>query len=116
MVGILQYALSRLRCVFEGGILGRSRVRYRFPLDEIRCAKDKRNASGFFGWFGSASPPSLRELWRAAFAKVPSVKPLACQPKPWRRLVEARGVEPLSGTPSTQASTRLADHLEFRKR
>ena len=32
-----------------------------------------------------------------------------------KMMVEARGVEPLSGTPSTQASTRLVDHLVFRK-
>ena len=38
--------------------------------------------------------------------------PLSLAPE--RRMVEARGVEPLSGTPSTQASTRLADHLVFR--
>lgn len=28
-------------------------------------------------------------------------------------MVEARGVEPLSETPSAKASTRLADHLKF---
>lgn len=31
------------------------------------------------------------------------------------QMVEARGVEPLSETPSTLASTRLACGLEFRK-
>jgi len=59
--------------------------------------------------FDRASPPALFELWRAAYAKTSPFKPLlACQPKPWRRLVEARGVEPLSGTPFTKTSTRLA--------
>ena len=33
-----------------------------------------------------------------------------------KKMVEARGVEPLSGTPSALASTRLVGHLGFRIR
>ena len=43
-----------------------------------------------------------------------SLKNLACQPKPWRRLVEAMGVEPMSATPYDLSATCLS--LEYTHR
>jgi hypothetical protein len=55
----------------------------------------------------TASPPSFHS---SAAPSSPGFLLL----EPERRLVEARGVEPLSGTPSTMVSTRLANDLGFR--
>lgn len=36
-----------------------------------------------------------------------SVKKVACHPKPWRRMVEAMGIEPMSALRQTQSTTCL---------
>ena len=54
------------------------------------------------------SPPSLKELRRAAFPM-----PSACQPKPWRRLVEAAGVEPASEKVCREKTTCVSGSVVF---
>ena len=65
------------------------------------------------------SPPTYRIRGTSAGNLLkPSVDSLlACQPKPWRRLVEVAGVEPASLVLSHVASTCLAyDLLSLPKR
>lgn len=83
------------RMFIAGGRVEERRGRRRFDRDEPRFSASRHSAwglslDGCLFLYACQSPPSPR-LWRTAFANSP-----ACQPKPWRRLVEAGGIEPPS--------------------